>query len=305
MNDRDVVRRSAVGPGKHAGWGHHASGRIRLGGILAVIVLLTAACTETPGEVRISVESTLVLDFSDAPALPDYSAAVVEMDDGFVVAPRARPASLLEFDRDGRFVAAHLQRGEGPGELDTVRDLEWDGDVLILEQDSGVHRYDRDFAHLSSGPPAEGSTRATLDVSDGDWVAEFNEYDIRLEGGDVHIDTEPEWWAPADAPPELAGYMDLTPAVLDLGEVDGLLWVVVGVPVPDPELVQRMEAGERVEVTEVAEHVLRVHDAATGEFVAEQRFDWLPLQFLESGRAWAAVPEGDAVAIRIYRPEVR
>lgn len=180
-----------------------------------------------------------------------------------------------------------------------VRLLSRDGDLSPLERESGP-----------SVSRETGSEYRSVAASErGYWVANFHEWDVRhldLDGDTLaHVSEPPEWWRPFEDE-EVAGFMDTSPAILDIGlDESGHLWVLSGIPIPDREALQAISGGDRSPhlVTALADHVLRVYDSSALTLLSERRFDYFPLAFVNRTLAAAAVPTGDSIVVSIYSLE--
>lgn len=253
-----------------------------------------------PGE----LEMVIAMTFDAADSLWVFGRGRVDVFDPEFEFARSMPIRMsartvaMTLDGRGIFVAG----APDPSEIRArVRLLSSDGDLTPLERESGMYV----AGEMGSG------YRTVAPSEQGYWVANFHEWDIRhltLTGDTLaRINDTPEWWEPSDAP-ELEGYIDTAPAILGIHlDGDGRLWVAAGIPIPDRDAFEAFAQGATgAEVaTALADHVIRIYDASTTELLSEQRFDYLPLKFLNRDLAAAAIPRGDSVVVAVYRLDER
>lgn len=176
-----------------------------------------------------------------------------------------------------------------------VHSMDPDGQVTpVAREEASLVQSDVASMQRSLGPAGDGSL----------WVAGLEDYGIRRVDSDgevvSRVDSPPEWWGPAtDAEPDAETMMFTHTTILDLDvDCQSNLWVVAGIPRPenvgplleagtDPDDVAR---ARREQATAMADHVVRVY-GDDGEPLAEERFDYLPLQFLGDGLAFTVEPD--------------
>lgn len=177
-----------------------------------------------------------------------------------------------------------------------ARFLTRQGELSPLEQESGPY----------IAGEAGSENRSIVATPRGYWIANFHEWDIRhldLDGDTLaRIAEAPAWWRPFEDE-EMAGYIDTSPAILDVGiDVRGDLWVLSGIPIPDREALDAVKNGDQsLQVrTAFADHMLTVFNGSTLDLIFEQRFEYLPLTFVSPDLAVAAVPAGDSINVVVH-----